>query len=356
MFISVIIPVRDGGILLERCLTALSKTRYPHWECIVIEDGSQDDSAEIAYRHGARVLSGRRCCQGPAYARNIGAQVAHGDMLFFLDADVLVRPGTVGHIAATIKANPDISACFGSYDDTPTAPNFLSQYRNLLHHFVHQHGSAAATTFWSGCGAIRKDVFLAYGGFNNTLFDRPCIEDIELGYRLHAAGEQIRLEKLLLVTHMKQWTARQMVRTDFFDRALPWTRLIMQSNFAPNDLNLQVSQRVSTIAVFLLLPTLLLTVFSAWWLLLAAICSVTLFWLNRSFYSFLRRVRGHRFMLQAVPWHWFYFFYSGIAFAIGLLLYKLLGYGKEQLRSGPPAALTASPHTAVPPSPQESVA
>ena len=57
----------------------------------------------------------------------------------------------------------------------------VSQYRNLLHHFVHQHGHAEASTFWAGCGAIRRAAFDAVGGFDAARFPRPSIEDIELG-------------------------------------------------------------------------------------------------------------------------------------------------------------------------------
>lgn len=80
--ISVIIPVHNGGELFRRCLAALKETLYESWECIVVEDGSTDDSAEIAYGHGVRLLTGLSRRLGPAQARNIGAQVAKGDILF----------------------------------------------------------------------------------------------------------------------------------------------------------------------------------------------------------------------------------------------------------------------------------
>ena len=70
------------------------------------------------------------------------------------------------------------------------ANNFVSQYKNLFHHFVHQDASGTATSFWAGCGAIRRDIFLRLGGFN-TAYKRPSIEDIELGYRLTRAGHRI---------------------------------------------------------------------------------------------------------------------------------------------------------------------
>ena len=342
--ISVIVPVHNGGALFDRCLTALQQTLYQPWECIVVEDGSTDNTVEIAYSHGVRLVSGLKRRLGPAQARNIGAQVAKGDILFFVDADVLVQPGTVGHVAATMQANPGMAACFGSYDDQPLAPNFLSQYRNLLHHYVHQTGKIEASTFWSGCGAIRRPVFLAVGGFNERLYERPSVEDIELGYRLQAAGYRVQLEKLLQVKHMKRWTPRQMLITDVRDRALPWTHLILQGGGAPNDLNLNFSQRLSTAVAFSTLLGLFLLPFTAWaWLLLALLLGL-LGWLNWPFYDFLWQKRGLRFSLMAMPWHWLYFIYSGASFVVGLVLFRLgrmeqvVAHGIRPLATPPPVS------------------
>jgi hypothetical protein len=50
--------------------------------------------------------------------------------------------------------HPEVDAVFGSYDDAPRAPNFIAQYKNLFHHYVHQHGKEEASTFWAGCGTV----------------------------------------------------------------------------------------------------------------------------------------------------------------------------------------------------------
>jgi glycosyltransferase involved in cell wall biosynthesis len=320
MFISVIIPVFNGRHTLPQCLHALNQTNYNQWECIVVDDGSTDDSAVIACEAGARVVNSPH--GGPAMARNLGARATQGDVLFFIDADVLVRPDTLSQVAAILRAHPEVAACFGSYDDMPTERNFLSQYRNLLHHYTHQQGSEQASTFWSGCGAIRRDVFLAIGGFDTAAFPRPSIEDIELGYRLRTAGYTIRLEKSLQVTHLKRWTARQVFVTDVRDRAIPWSRLILQKGAVLNDLNLQTPQRWSTAAVFAGLAGLFSALLSGWGMLVVGAAVFLLLWLNRDFYQFLWRKRGLLFLLMALPWHWFYFFYSGMSFAAVLVLHR----------------------------------
>lgn len=116
----------------------------------------------------------------------------------------------------------DLAALIGSYDDAPGATNFLSQYRNLLHHYVHQTGNEEASTFWGACGAVRREVFLAMGGFDES-YRQASIEDIELGYRLKRAGLKILLCKALQVKHLKRWEAGSLLKADFCYRALPWT-------------------------------------------------------------------------------------------------------------------------------------
>ncbi|GAB4273230.1 MAG: hypothetical protein Kow0080_20620 [Candidatus Promineifilaceae bacterium] len=325
MFISVIIPVYNGGRPFRQCLQALQKSNYKKWECIVVDDGSTDGSKEFAREQGARVIATPHPKSGPAQARNLGAQAAQGDVLLFIDADVAVHPSTLSHAATTLQANPTVAAIFGSYDDTPLADNFLSQYRNLLHHYVHQQANMDASTFWSGCGAVRRTIFLEMGGFDTAVYKRPSIEDIELGYRMIQAGHHILLDKHLLVQHMKKWTASQIIKTDIFDRAIPWTQLILKAGSVPNDLNLQTSQRLSAVAVWTGLVSLFFIPRQKGFTLLFWLALLILLKLNAGFYTFLQRKKGTAFVLKALAWHWLYFAYSSLVFAGCLFWYKLLG-------------------------------
>ena len=248
--ISVIIPVFNAAAYLEGALTGLAASTYSSFECIVVDDRSTDGSAASARRSGARVIEMDRQA-GPAAARNSGAGAARGDILFFVDADVRVQPDTLQRIASAFTADNTLSALIGSYDDDPQTKDFLSQYRNLMHHFVHQSGRETASTFWSGCGAIRKPVFQQFSGFDES-YDRPAIEDIELGYRLQQAGHKVLLDHELTVKHLKRWTFWSLVKSDIFDRGIPWTELIFRDRRMPNDLNLQLSQRVSVALAFLI--------------------------------------------------------------------------------------------------------
>jgi len=255
--VSVVIPVFNGAEDLDRCLGAVFRTNWDAFECIVVDDASSDKlTAEIAGRHGAHL----ECMEqrsGPGAARNKGVKRARGEIIFFTDADVLLHPDTIGKAVTALESDPDLAAVFGSYDDTPGHGSFLSRYRNLYHHWTHQAANEEASTFWAGCGAIRREVFLEMGGFNSD-YTRPSIEDIELGYRLRAAGYRIRLLKTMLGTHLKQWKFLDMLRTDIFRRGVPWIVLLLRYPSAPPDLNLNLRARAATVSAALLLVIMLL--------------------------------------------------------------------------------------------------
>ena len=145
MKISIIIPVRNGGSAFAHSLNAVQHARaqcrdLAETELIVVDDGSTDDSAATARAIDARLLTTGVC--GPAAARNLGARAATGTILFFVDADVALHPDALCRAAEAFSADPTLQAVFGSYDDTPPEPNFLSQYKNLFHHYIHQHARA----------------------------------------------------------------------------------------------------------------------------------------------------------------------------------------------------------------------
>jgi GT2 family glycosyltransferase len=326
--LSVIIPVHNGGAHLPRCLDALRASDSSGHEVIVVDDCSTDASAEVARARGFEVvrLDARR---GPAAARNEGARRARGRVLLFVDADVVVRAGTVARVEAFFREHAQVAALFGSYDDAPDAQSFVSQYKNLVHHFIHQRSRAEADTFWAGCGAARRDAFDEVGGFDETKYTRPSIEDIELGRRLRRRGFRIALDRHLQVKHLKRWTLASLLRADVSARALPWSRLILEEGSMPRDLNLRAADRVSaalscaavlTLAcavASLLFPRLFSSpVLPALLFGAAALMLAVVFLLNLPLLGFLRARRGNVFALASFPMLSLYYFYGAFAFAL----------------------------------------
>lgn len=251
--VSIVIPVHNGQGDIAVCLEAISRSSVAPLECIVVDDASTDDSVAVAERLGAHVIrSDRR--GGPAGARNLGAQHAGGDVVLFLDADVCVQRDTIAQVRRVFREDPDITAVFGSYDDSSPA-GFFSRYKNLQHAFVHRCSRREAATFWTGCGAIRREVFLALGGFDES-FARPCIEDIEFGDHLVRAGYRVVVDGAIRVSHRKSYTFLSMMRSDLLDRAIPWTKLILRNGGFPNTLNVDASQRIAAAVVCLFLALL----------------------------------------------------------------------------------------------------
>jgi glycosyltransferase involved in cell wall biosynthesis len=360
--LSVIVPVHNDADRLRACLASLGVAGAARHEVIVVDDGSTDATRATAQGLGVQLL----CLDhrgGPASARNLGAARAIGQYLLFIDADISVHPDTLEQAAAAFAADPTLDALFGSYDTTPAERNLLSQYKNLFHHFVHQSGREDASTFWSGCGAIRRTLFLEMGGFSAG-YGRPSIEDIELGVRLRRAGRRIALRKEIQVTHLKRWSLWGILRSDVWDRGVPWTRLILREGRLPDDLNLRFGQRVSALLAWslvlllaagtwqwpqlLLLPTavflaivatdrgtararvlgaaLALVFFGGlvaagsrfpWGTLAAAALVLGVAAVNPAFYAFFLRERGPWFVLAVLPMHILYYAYSGLALAIG---------------------------------------
>jgi GT2 family glycosyltransferase len=318
--ISVVIPVFNDALSLARCLHALKHSILQPRECIVVDDGSTDDSPSIARQAGASVIRTPRR-MGPAAARNRGAAFAKGGLIVFIDSDVCVHLDTLNRIHSRFAADTTLDALIGSYDDEPDSPGLVSQYKNLLHHFMHQHSRKDASTFWTGCGAIRREVFLRIGGFDECYL-RPCIEDIALGHRLRHAGYRIELDTTVQVKHLKRWSLASWLRTDIRHRALPWTRLILRSSSLPDHLNLAVSERIAGITVFsLVAASAALMVSGRFALALAPLAAAVP--VRANFYRFIAAKRGWSFAAGVVPLHLAYYVYSCLTFGTGVLLHLL---------------------------------
>jgi GT2 family glycosyltransferase len=332
--LSVIVAAYNAGGTIAACLAAACAQAGEECEVIVVDDCSSDATAAIAGRFAVRLL--RLPARGGAgAARNAGARLARGATLLFLDADVVPRGGLFAR-GRELMAQDGVDAVIGSYDARPAVHSTVSLFKNLAHHYFHQHARREAVTFWGACGFIRRDLFVRAGGFNQERYLLPSIEDVELGARLVRGGARIVLDPDLHVTHLKRWTLPGLLKTDVLRRAIPWTLLALEVGGLPDDLNFTRRQRLAALTALALAATLPLALCrSELWLLFAAILAAAVI-VNRDLYRLFYSEGGLRlgvcgFMLQQL-----YYIYSIAGLAAGLLIYCI---GK--MRKGNPAWVAA---------------
>jgi GT2 family glycosyltransferase len=312
---SLIITAHRGGPMLQACLDSAARLDPPPRELILAIDGADPAVLDAAKSTGCKVLT-HPDRPGVSATRNAAARAAAGGILVFADSDVLLRGDHLACLAKAFADHPGADAVIGSYDDEPEARSVISRYRNLLHHYTHQHGSPEAQTFWAGCGAIRRQAFEEVGGFDAS-YRIPSVEDIELGYRLRQAGHGIRLVPSWQVKHLKQWTFRDLIFNDIGRRAIPWTRLLIRERRFDNDLNIDHRARLSALLVCTGLAASLGGLFWRPALIIGALSFAAATAVNWSFYRFLARRGGWFLAAASIPLHWLYFAGALAGYVIG---------------------------------------
>ncbi|MGQ0642263.1 MAG: glycosyltransferase [Gemmatimonadaceae bacterium] len=328
---SVVVPAHGAARYLPETLGALLASDAPRdkWELIVVDDGSLDETAAVAGRFADTVIRLPGPPHGPAYARNRGFEVARGPVVAFFDADVVVHSDTLRRLLEVLAGRPDAGAVFGAYDTKPRASGLVSQYRNLIHHYVHVRGAGEVDTFWAGAGAVRRDAFEEAGMYDEWHYARPQIEDIELGARIRSLGKVILLAPEIQVTHLKKWSLGNVVRTDLRDRGIPWARLLAQrgATLSAKTLNLRWTERLNTALVWLAAILFVVAAFrgSAWLALGALALLLPVLLLNWHLWSYMARLRGVAFAMAIIPLHLMYYALNAVSFVFGLVLHQTVG-------------------------------
>jgi GT2 family glycosyltransferase len=223
--ISVVIPTHNGAATLGVCLDSLRASSRPPDEIIVVDDASSDGSAESARQFGCRVV---RLAEnvGAARAKNRGAAVVTGEIIFFTDDDVIVSRDCLARVAEDFD-DPRVDGVVGLLDRQIPFDDFASHFKNLWMRFTYERlPRERIGLFYTSIAAMRREVFQRLGGFDENYRGASIAEDTEFGQRAWAAGHLIRLDPRVVVTHCKRYTLREVLVTDFLRaRALMLMRL-----------------------------------------------------------------------------------------------------------------------------------
>lgn len=319
--LSVVMPVYNAEATLAECLTRLCSSSFTDFEIVLVDDGSTDQSRAIAANFPLRVVptAGRI---GPAAARNLGARAAEGEVIFFLDSDVMVRPDTLSRVVGAFERG-EIEGVVGVQAADMRHRDLVSQYKNLWMRWTYCRRRGDVPLFYTTAAAIRREAFLRAGGFDQG-YATPNVEDTAFGQKLARLGIRVRIDPELEVEHVKRYSLLSLLKTDFM-RAVSLTRLKLRhpGDLAQNNTSVPASYMASVplsgVAIVLLVAGVLLG-----WpgvTTLGVLATVGVVVLNLEFLNAIRMNDGWGRALAAVPLLWLEVLVVGVGTAVGLCSY-----------------------------------
>ena len=302
-FVSIIIPVRNGAAVLDPCLRAIKRSYYKHFEVIVVDDHSTDESAAIAKRNGVAVFQADEGT-GANNARNFGATKAKGEVFVFIDSDIVVARETILGIVETLD-DERLDAVVGLYTAKHRHESFVSQYKNLWVRYSYIKSTPAIDWLFGAISGIKRPAFEKVGGFNVDLLAHHGHDDIELGKRFAQSNLSIVLNMDIEVEHLKHYTVVSFIKNEFH-RSLGFAEMAVRfgettKSVRTGFVNVYPSFILSTL---LSIPILLVVAayflgLAPWWA--AGAGAGIYFVLNIRFLNYLEQVRGIFAMIVMIP-------------------------------------------------------
>ena len=176
MKISIVIPVYNSSLTLKECLASIFSSSFKDYEVIVVSDNSTDNSVKIASEFNTNIIELPEN-KGPGNARNEGAKIAQGDILLFIDSDVIINNDSLSLIIDKFTSGK-VEAIQGIYSHEPTYESSATQfYQSYLHYYVWSINKKYASTLVTGCFAIKKDIFNKFEGFDVNIQKASCEDE-----------------------------------------------------------------------------------------------------------------------------------------------------------------------------------
>lgn len=226
--VSIIVPTKNNGDILEKCLASIKNLDYPNedYEVIIVDGHSTDRTVEIAKKYGCKIAYEDVGTRGGAC--NIGVKTAKGEYIMFTDADCVVPKDWLRSLIKHF--NNEKVACVGGPNITPEDDTEFAKCVGVVLSFLSKPGSryglnidkVIETFHNSGCNvAYRKNAIEEAGWFNEKLI--TC-EDEELDYRIKEKGH-----KILYTPHAKVYHYRRPTWKKFYKQAYKYAVGRMQA-------------------------------------------------------------------------------------------------------------------------------
>lgn len=300
--VSIIIPVRNGAATIARCLEAALDSRYERFEVIVVDDGSDDRSAEIIKTFPCTLVQLPRH-SGASSARNSGACHSHGEILFFTDADCLLNEDTLAIAVATLTAAGRDVVLGGTYTMEPADDRFFSAFQSVFVNHAESRDCNNPDYIAAHAMVLYADAFEKSGGFVEEFL--PILEDVDFSHRLRNTGHRLIMNPGIQVRHLFDYSLLGSA-CNGFRKSKYWTiysihnrDLLADSGTASRALKLNV------VALFgsVLAAVLVLGTGNAWFSIIIALLMALNIIVNRDLLRGLYRARGMVFACAASAYY-----------------------------------------------------
>jgi glycosyltransferase involved in cell wall biosynthesis len=227
--LSIVIPVYNAAETLKECLTAIFQSDYPDFEAIVVDDASSDNSGGIAAWFPCKLISLKQN-RGSSAARNEGIKNAKGEIVVFIDADIIIKSNTFQSIADLLK-DEDLAAVVGVYSAYHRNKNISSQYKNFWLRFTRLKTPQYIPWICTSITGIKKKILLKIGFFNEQYRSETGLDDVEFGTRLFEKDYKILVVPQLEVEHLKSFSFKGLMKNQYL-RSKAWTEFVFKTRRA----------------------------------------------------------------------------------------------------------------------------
>ncbi len=295
--ISIVIPTYNVSRFMPNLLDSIFGNRIDDMEVIIVDDCSKDDTVSIAKKYPVNVIE-LEVNGGPARARNIGVEAAKGDIIFFLDSDVLVMDGTIKEVEDYFRNDPSAQCVIGICATEPLNRGFVPKYMAMFE-YIHLLGvpDNKVSVFAPRCGALKKELFQRLGGYREK-YKGADVEDFELARRI-CQTDDIILNPKMLVRHQFVNNVEEAVR-NYFKRAVMWIHLFLSDKKLDNAGPTTPGNGIAAICSFLGFISLLFMPFMPVAKPVFVLLMVLFLFFNLKWWNFMRNEAGFVFSMKAL--------------------------------------------------------
>lgn len=320
--VSIIIPVRNGEATIVRCLEAAFASHYENFEVIVVDDGSDDRSAELIKTFPCMLIQ-LPAPSGASRARNVGVSHCHGNILFFTDADCLLNEDAVPLAVERLSVGNQHVVLGGTYTVQPADNRFFSAFQSAFINYFESRGDGDPDYIATHAMALYANAFRASRGFAEHYL--PILEDVEFSHRMKNSGYRLVIDPGIKVRHIFDYSFAGSVQNGF-TKARYWIIYsIHNKDLLADSGTASRALKFNTAALFgsVLVALLVLATGKAWLSTIIVLLMALNITVNRDLLRAFYRARGAGFALAAAAYYLLvYPLVVGAGGLAGLLSYR----------------------------------